>query len=288
MKQSTLRYLSLLMLGSGLIGVACSDDDDDPSTGLGGSGGSGTAGSAGAAGAAGAAGSAGSSAGGSGGSSAGAAGSAGSAGAAGASGAAGAAGAAGSGGAAGASGETPDAGSGAFTVSSPAFDDEPGCSADNREVCDLFPDENTGLGEAENVSPEINWTGAPAGTQSFAIALHDLAFIQGATPFTHWVMWNIPGTETGLPAELPQGVMPGVPAANTQQYSFREDNRGYTGSGACGNVYEFVLYALSTPTFTPPNPSDQNAVQDALDASDDVLGTATMRARSDPNGPSCN
>jgi hypothetical protein len=99
-------------------------------------------------------------------------------------------------------------------------------------------------------------------------------------------MWNIPGSATGLPAELPQGAMPGVPAANTQQASFR-DTSGYTGSGACGNVYEFVLYALSTPTFTPADPADQNAVQDALDASDDVLATATLRARSDPAGPSC-
>ncbi|HTV22980.1 MAG TPA: hypothetical protein VMG12_30025, partial [Polyangiaceae bacterium] len=115
-----------------------------------------------------------------------------------------------------------------------------------------FPDDNVVLGDAENVSPAINWTGAPAGTQSFAIALHDLTFIQGNSPFTHWVMWNIPGNNlTGLPAELPQGVMPGVPAANTQQYSF-PDTRGYTGSGACGNVDEFVPYALSTPTFTRP------------------------------------
>jgi Raf kinase inhibitor-like YbhB/YbcL family protein len=275
MKKRSRYYLSYVLLGSGLVASACSDDDD-PSTGLGGSGGSNTAGSAGSAGRAGSAGAAGSSAG-SGGSSAGSAG---------ASGAAGAAGAGGS------ADETPDAGGDdggalAFTVSSPAFDDQPGCSAEDRDACDLFPDENTGLGDAENVSPAINWTGAPAGTQSFAIALHDIANLQGDDPFTHWVMWNIPGTATGLPAELPQGVMPGVPAANTQQYSYR-NTRGYQGSGECGNVYEFVLYALSTATFTPPDPNNQNSVQDALDASDDVLGTATMRARSDLAGPSCN
>jgi Raf kinase inhibitor-like YbhB/YbcL family protein len=281
MKQRSRYYLSYVLLGSGLMAAACSDDDD-PSTGLGGSGGSSTAGSGGSSGSAGSAGTAGAA-----GSSAGSGGSsAGSGGTAGSSGAAGAAGAGGS------ADETPDAGGDdggalAFTVSSPAFDDQPGCGAADRDACDLFPDENTGLTGAEDVSPAINWTGAPAGTQSFAIALHDLTFIQGNSPFTHWVMWNIPGTATGLPAELPQGVMPGVPAANTQQFSFR-DTRGYTGSGACGNVYEFVLYALSTATFTPPDPNNQNGVQDALDASDDVLGTATMHARSDPAGPSCN
>jgi hypothetical protein len=46
--------------------------------------------------------------------------------------------------------------------------------------------------------------------------------------------------------------------------------------------------ALDTATFTPPNAGDQNAVQSALDESTAVLGTATMRGRSDPNGPTCN
>jgi phosphatidylethanolamine-binding protein (PEBP) family uncharacterized protein len=283
MKQRFRHYLSYVLLGSGLVASACSDDDD-PSPGLGGSGGSSTAGSGGSSGSAGSAGSggaAGSSAG-SGGSSAGNAGSG------------GAAGAAGSGaGAGGSAGATPDAGDDggalAFSVSSPAFDNEPGCGPDpaDRDACALFPDENISLGDAEDVSPAINWTGAPASTQSFAIVLQDLVFLQNGSPFTHWAMWNIPASATGLPAELPQGVMPGVPAANTQQYSIR-DTRGYTGSGACGNVYEFVLYALSTPTFTPPDAQNVNSVRDALNASDDVLGTATLRARSDPDGPTCN
>lgn len=116
------------------------------------------------------------------------------------------------------------------------------------------------------------------------MALHDLVFIQNGGPFTHWVMWNIPGTATGLPANLPRGVMPGAPAANTRQVSFLGDD-GFAGSGACGNVYEFVLYALDTATFTPANAGDQNAVQNELDASDAVLGTTTMRARSNPDGP---
>jgi Raf kinase inhibitor-like YbhB/YbcL family protein len=274
------RLLALLSL----VGWGCSEDDE-PSTGVGGSAGRGAADL----------GSGGSSAGGGRGGSSGAAGAGGSSGAgdAGAAGgggapAAGGAGAGGSSaGSAGAPSDGADAGELAFVVSSPAFDSQPGCGPDDRDACDLFPDANTGLGQAENVSPAIEWAGAPAGTQSFAIALHDLTFLQGGGPFTHWVMWNIPGSATGLPAELPSGVMPGVPAADTQQVSFGPED-GYAGSGACGNVYEFVLYALDTTTFTPPNATDQNAVQDALDASDDVLATATMRARSDPEGPSCN
>src|SRR5690606_19348961 len=138
------------------------------------------------------------------------------------------------------------------------------------------------LGEAENVSPALEWSGAPAGTQSFALVMQDLAFLQNGSPFTHWAVWNIPGTATELPAELPRQPTPGVPGANTQQASYLPDN-GYAGSGACGNVYEFVLYALSTPTFDAPSADDEGAVRDALNESDDVLGTASLRARSDPD-----
>lgn len=173
-----------------------------------------------------------------------------------------------------------------FTLSSPAFDHVPGCGpGEDADLCDLFPLENTGLGDSPDVSPEFAWAGAPGETQSFAIALHDLSFTQGGDPFTHWVMWNIPASEEGLPAELPRGFEPGEPAEETRQVSFNEDNDdGYSGSGACGNVYEFVLFALATPSFDPES-TDPDEVEDAIAGSDAVLATASMRARSNPEGP---
>jgi phosphatidylethanolamine-binding protein (PEBP) family uncharacterized protein len=248
----------------GCAAVACSDDDSDDGA------------------AAGAAGQASAGAGGSSGGNAGASGAGGSAGTGGTAGAAGAAGAGGS-------GAESDAGTGNFVLSSSAFASSPaGCGPDNRDACSLFQDDNTGLGDARNVSPELSWTGAPAGTQSFAIALHDLVYMQAPPdPFTHWVMWNIPASSTGLPAELPAGTEPGVPAAETRQVSFR-DNDAFAGSGACGNVYEFVLFALDVDSFDPPDDSSGDAVEAALAASDAVLGTTTLRARSNPDGPSCN
>jgi phosphatidylethanolamine-binding protein (PEBP) family uncharacterized protein len=276
---------STLGLGITLALFACSDDDSDggaaagaagqPAAGAGGGGGS-----AGAAGASGAAGSGGT------GGAAGAAGASGAAGAAGASGAAGAAGASGS-------GAEPDAGAVGFVLSSPAFAASASCGPDEEDACSLFPADNTGLNGARDVSPELNWTGTPSGTQSFAIALHDLSNLQQGDPFTHWAMWNIPGGETGLPAELPRGNAPGVPSEDTRQVAFRNDN-GFAGSGACGNVYEFVLYALDTPSFAAPDVSGlgaadaADAVEAALEASDAVLDTARLRARSDPAGPGCN
>jgi phosphatidylethanolamine-binding protein (PEBP) family uncharacterized protein len=171
----------------------------------------------------------------------------------------------------------------AFTVSSPAFQDNANCGPDDREACDLFPAENTGLGGSADVSPEIDWTPGPTGTLSYAIALHDLTFLNAGDPYTHWAMWNIPASATGLPAALPAGRNPGVPADTTEQVSIRSDG-GFTGSGACGNVYEFVLYALDTELFVPDDTGSPDDVEAALEASSSVLARTKMRARSDPNG----
>jgi Raf kinase inhibitor-like YbhB/YbcL family protein len=268
--------LSLLVFGAGALGVACGDDEG-PGPGVGGSSSGGRSGSGGAAGSGGRAGSAGAP---------GSAGAAGSAGAGGSAGAAGAAGAAGSGGASGADGSDAGGGegdAGAFTLSSTGFDDNPGCGPDDAaDACDFFPANSTNFAPGTNTSPELSWTGAPAGTQSFAIALHDLDFVQNGDPFTHWVMWSIPGSTTGLPEGLPDGATPAPPApAGSQQVSQGDDN-GFFGSGACGNVYEFVLYALDTATFTPADDTDPDDVEGALEDSDAVLATTTVRARSGP------
>ena len=52
--------------------------------------------------------------------------------------------------------------------------------------------------------------------------------------------------------------------------------------GARGNVYEFVLYALSATRFEPVSTDNPDDVQDELEASGDVIATTTMRARSAP------
>jgi phosphatidylethanolamine-binding protein (PEBP) family uncharacterized protein len=163
-------------------------------------------------------------------------------------------------------------GSGEFTLTSPAFESLEGCGPDDdAEACDVFPVDNTRFGE--DVSPELNWTNPPAGTQSYAIVFQDLS-----NGFAHWVMWNIPGDLTSLPAELPTGPMPSMPDGASQA-SFRADE-AFTGSGACGNVYEFVLYALSDETISPTMTADQTAVRMFVQNLESILGQASMRARS--------
>lgn len=240
--------------------------------GPGGTGGSTDGGSGGAgAGTGGASGSGGGSGGAPGGAGGGGTGPGGSGGKGGASGAGGKGGTSGTGGKGGAGGS---GGAGAFTVTSTAFANMPGCGPMTMaSMCATFPINNTSFGT--NVSPPMTWTGAPAGTQSFVVLMQDLT-----NGMAHWVLWNIPASVTSLPENISKtSAMPPVPAGS-QQCSIGQGD-GYFGSGACGNVYEFVIYALSIPTFSPTNATNQTQVRTQLQAlGAQILGTASMRARS--------
>ena len=63
-------------------------------------------------------------------------------------------------------------------------------------------------GEGEDVSPELRWTGVPEGTRQLAVICHDP---DAPLPhgFTHWVVYGIPPSATGIPegggGEFPEG-----------------------------------------------------------------------------------
>jgi phosphatidylethanolamine-binding protein (PEBP) family uncharacterized protein len=156
----------------------------------------------------------------------------------------------------------------------------PGCAADNKTACPVFPKENIGTSiGGSNKSPELAWTAGPSGTQSYALVLQDLTNVMNGKPFVHWALWNIPGATRMLPAGLETTAMPMVPAGSSQR-SF--SGNGYQGSGKCGNVYEFVLYALPTASFTPTG-TNQTSVRDGLAATN--APTASLRAKS--GAPGC-
>ena len=108
------------------------------------------------------------------------------------------------------------------------------------------------------VSPELKWSQVPMGTQSFVLLFHDPEPVlnKGLMDVTHWLVWNIPATATGLQegvaqgAELPDG---------SRQVSLRAN--GYMGPGAPPGPYHhytFELYALDT-TLTVPQATPQQA-----------------------------
>jgi Raf kinase inhibitor-like YbhB/YbcL family protein len=233
--------------------------------GAGGSGGTTGGGAGGATGGAGTTG--GSSAGGSGGATGGA----------GAGGAGGATGGTGTGGSAGGSGGSAGGGSGKFELTSPAFNNVEGCSPETPTPCERFPDENIWWDDNDNISPALNWANPPSGTLSFAVVLHDLS----TNPINvHWVIWNIDGAATGLPAGVDDASAMPDNVEGAQQANFLTGD-GYFGPGSECNVYQFVVYALAVDTFTPNMATNSANVKMQLDAlDDDILGTATLTGRS--------
>ena len=82
----------------------------------------------------------------------------------------------------------------AMVLTTPAFPDG-----------DPIPVKYTQAGE--QVSPALNWTNVPPGTQSFVLHMRDpdVARNRGTEDQVHWLVWNIPGTATGLPENVPKG-----------------------------------------------------------------------------------
>ena len=62
-------------------------------------------------------------------------------------------------------------------------------------------------GTNANLSPAIQWSGAPAGTISIALILHDPDVAIGGDDVLHWAIFNIPATATGLPEGVPAKAM---------------------------------------------------------------------------------
>src|SRR6266446_1864790 len=110
----------------------------------------------------------------------------------------------------------------------------------------VIPDKYTQAAGAAAPSPELKWSQVPMGTQSFVLLMHDPepVLAKGSKmDITHWLVWNIPGTSTGLP----EGMMNGDLPDGTKQLSLR--GNGYMGPGAPAGPYHhytFELYALDT------------------------------------------
>jgi len=68
--------------------------------------------------------------------------------------------------------------------------------APNAKIADKHVYKGFGC-EGGNVSPALEWSGAPAGTKSFAITAYDPDAPTGSG-WWHWVVFNIPATTTKL------------------------------------------------------------------------------------------
>jgi Raf kinase inhibitor-like YbhB/YbcL family protein len=147
-----------------------------------------------------------------------------------------------------------------------------------------------------NISPAINWSGAPDGTKSYAVIVVDRdvpanfdsankegKVIQADAPrrdFYHWVQVNIPAAVTSL-AENTNTVGMG---GNNDFGAGSKGKSGYDGPCPPWNDerlhhYHFIVYALDTPTLGLNMPFSGKQAEDAMNghilAKGEVVGTYT-------------
>ncbi|HEY8052340.1 MAG: YbhB/YbcL family Raf kinase inhibitor-like protein [Steroidobacterales bacterium] len=126
-----------------------------------------------------------------------------------------------------------------------------------------------------NISPALRWRGAPAGTRSFALLMHDPDAPTGSG-WWHWIVYNIPATATSLAAGagdpqkqlLPQGALQG-----------RTDFGAPGYGGPCPppgkpHHYHLRLYALKVERLEVP--ADATAAYIGFNVRAQALGEAEL------------
>lgn len=128
-----------------------------------------------------------------------------------------------------------------LTIESPAF-------ANDTTIPKRF------TGDGEDVSPELTWSGVPAGAKALALICDD-PDAPTPQPWVHWLIYNIPASTTGLPENISKAATLSVPEG-AQQGKNSWGRIGYGGPapppGHGVHHYHFKLYALDTPLGVEP------------------------------------
>lgn len=186
------------------------------------------------------------------------------------------AGKSGSGGAGGAS-------AGAFSLTSPDLAD--GAHFDSMYTCAAM---NGTFGSG--INPELDWTGAPAGTLSFAMTFLDTTLINAGGSDVmlgeHWAIWNIPPATTSIP----KGTMTlSGGLANAKQSATFLAPCAQSVMNNMDDQYAFTLYALSVASINVSGSSTtavgnaRTALMTAMTAGQ-VLGTAVLHGHAGLKG----
>jgi Raf kinase inhibitor-like YbhB/YbcL family protein len=115
-------------------------------------------------------------------------------------------------------------------------------------------------------SPELDWSGVPAGTTALVLFVDD----PDGRDWVHWSVLDLPPSTTGLPA--------GVKPSDTSILQGTNDFGRVGYGGPCPpsgtHHYRFTLYALAAPLGLTGHPKG-GAIRSAL-ASAQVLGSDTL------------
>lgn len=139
-----------------------------------------------------------------------------------------------------------------------------------------IPPKYTAAGD--DVSPPLSWSGAPEGTQAFALICDD-PDAPREDPWVHWVLYNIPAGTTSLPEGVPTDERLSTPSG-AMQGTNSWGNIGYGGPepppGHGVHHYHFKLYALDADLDYEPGLAKQqllDKIQSHTLAEVELIGT---------------
>lgn len=131
--------------------------------------------------------------------------------------------------------------------------------------------------QGDDISPPLDWSGAPADTQSLVLIVDDPDAPDPAKPqrvWVHWVLYNLPPDSTGLAEGIATSALP----AGTGEGLNDWDRTGY--GGPCPPIgrhrYFHKLYALDTRLdglTTPRKAALEAAMKGHVLAEATLLGT---------------
>ncbi len=133
-----------------------------------------------------------------------------------------------------------------------------------------------GVPGGADVSPQLSWSGAPAGTKSYAVTVYD-PDAPTQSGFWHWSVANIPGDTTSLPEGAGDDTGSGLPAG---AYQLQNDARSARFIGAAppaghgAHRYFITVHALDVEDIGVP--AEASPAFLGFTMAGHILGRATL------------
>jgi Raf kinase inhibitor-like YbhB/YbcL family protein len=131
-----------------------------------------------------------------------------------------------------------------------------------------------------NISPPLQWSGAPAGTLSYVVTLFDKDEHNTPSGWWHWVVYDIPAGVSGLPegaGALHSAVLPRQAVQGRTDLGVDAYHGPCPDQGDAPHRYVFTIYALNIANLSVP--ADPSGAMVVATLREHQLGQAALVVR---------